>query len=367
MTNLAVIGLGKMGLSHLAIANAVPGLTITSIVDKSVLVGSAISKYGKFHHLTDYEEVFGGDVPDAVLIATPTRAHEPMIRTALENGLHVFCEKPLTLSSAASDGLAAMAEDRGLVTQVGYHNRFIGTFTEVKRLLDLGVLGQVTHALAEAYGPVVLRPTKATWRSSAGEGGGCLYDYAAHPINLLNWYFGETIGASGSQLKRMYSEEVDDEVYATLRFTGDVTAQLSVNWSDESVRKMTTKVSIWGEHGKIVVDRQELAIYLRREATIPVGYNQGWTMRNITELTAQVGFYLRGEEYSAQMEAFAAACATKVPTRSDFRSAAATDRSIEMIRDDALGLVTGLGPATRGGPRVIAPKRGLASRLLGRR
>lgn len=366
MTNLAVVGLGKMGLSHLAIANAVPGLNVTSIVDKSALVGGAIGKYGKFRHLTDYDEVFSGEVPDAVLIATPTRAHEPMIRQALERGLHVFAEKPLTLSSAASAALAALATEKGLVTQVGYHNRFIGTFAEVRRLLDLDVLGRITHALAEAYGPVVLRPSKATWRSSAGEGGGCLYDYAAHPVNLLNWFFGETIGASGSQLKSMYSEEVDDEVYSTLRFGGDVTAQLSVNWSDESVRKMTTRVSIWGEHGKIVVDRQELQIYLRREATVPEGYNPGWTMRNITELTPPVGYYLRGEEYSAQMEAFAAACAAREGTRSDFGSAAATDRSIEMIRADASGLGGGEVQAARSGPRVTG-RRGLASRLLGRR
>lgn len=367
MTKLAVIGLGKMGLSHLAIANAVPGLDVTAIVDKSTLVGSSIARYGKFRHLSDYDEVFVGEAPDAVLIATPTRAHEPMIRTALEHGAHVFCEKPLTLSSEASVTLSELAASKGLVTQVGYHNRFIGTFAEVKRLLDLGVLGKITHALAEAYGPVVLRPTKATWRSSAGEGGGCLYDYAAHPMNLLNWYFGETLGAVGSQLKSMYSEEVDDEVYSTLRFADDVTAQLSVNWSDESVRKMTTRVSIWGEHGKIVADRQELQVYLRREATVPPGYNDGWTMRNITELTPQVGYYLRGEEYSAQMEAFAASCADRSPTRSDFRSAAATDRSIEMIRADAMGLSPAEALAARTGPRIAGRKRGLVSRLTGRR
>ncbi len=81
--------------------------------------------------------------------------------------------------------------ERGLVTQVGYHNRFVGAFREVKRLLDAGAIGTVTHVLAEAYGPVVLKAKGSTWRSRRAEGGGCLYDYAAHPLNLLTWYFGE--------------------------------------------------------------------------------------------------------------------------------------------------------------------------------
>ena len=80
-----------------------------------------------------------------------------MVRTALENGLHVFCEKPFCLDPAESEELTALAESKGLVTQVGYHYRFVGAFAEVKRLLEVGAIGRVTHVLAEAYGPVVLK------------------------------------------------------------------------------------------------------------------------------------------------------------------------------------------------------------------
>ena len=54
----------------------------------------------------------------------------------------------------------------------------------MKRILDSGALGRVTHVLAEAYGPVVLRAKRQSWRTQKEEGGGCLYDYAAHPLNL---------------------------------------------------------------------------------------------------------------------------------------------------------------------------------------
>src|SRR5690606_31623781 len=153
-----------------------------------------LSKYSGLPTFSDYERMLDTVELDAVVIATPTRLHGPMVRQALERGIHVFCEKPLTLSAQESLELAELAESRGLVTQVGYHNRFVGAFREVKALLDAGAIGRVTRLHAEAYGPVVLRPKGSTWRSHRTEGGGCLYDYAAHPADLLSWFAGAPTG-----------------------------------------------------------------------------------------------------------------------------------------------------------------------------
>jgi predicted dehydrogenase len=331
----AVVGLGKMGVSHLSIANAIPQLDVVAVCDSSAILGQMVGKYTGLNCDTDFERVLATPDLAAVIIATPTRLHERMIASALDRGLHVFAEKPLTLSSVASETLADRAEAAERVAQVGFHYRFVGTFREAKRLLDAGAIGRVTHIMAEAYGPVVLKPSNKTWRSSAQEGGGCLYDYAAHPLNLMNWYFGRPTDCAGAILANPLSAEVDDAVYATMRFGNGVTGQLSVNWSDDSVRKMTTRVSIWGDKGKIFADRQELQLHCN--GTPPEGYNKGWTVRNITELTDPVSFYLRGEEYSAQLEAFGASILDGRPVENSFRSAAETDRTIEMIRAASAG------------------------------
>jgi len=73
-------------------------------------------------------------------------------------------------------------EENNLINQVGYHNHFIGTFRELKRLIKSGILGDLVHFTGEAYGPVVIKPKGGTWRSDPGEGGGCLFDYASHVI-----------------------------------------------------------------------------------------------------------------------------------------------------------------------------------------
>jgi len=353
---LAVIGLGKMGLSHLSIANALDDFDVVAICDNSRLVTDVLGKVTGLKGFNDYDEVLRLKDLDAIIIATPTIAHEPMIRKALDRGLHVFAEKPLTLDAAASRELAALAEEKGLVAQVGYHNRYVGTFAEAARLIAGGALGKISHALTESYGPVVLRRTKPTWRGKAGQGGGCLHDYAAHPINLLNWVFGAPEHCLGASLTKHFSAEVSDQAHALVQFPGGVIGQISVDWSDPSVRKMTTKLSIWGERGKLYVDRTELQLFLTGKKDLPDGYGEGWTVRHITDLTPPVSFYLRGEEYSAQLEAFGRAIKGKEPQRNDFGSAAQTDLTIEMIEDRAASAPV----STESSAQSIAPKSLLA-------
>ena len=336
MIKLAVVGLGKMGVSHLAIANAHPEVEVAAVCDSSSYVLGVLEKYTGMPAYGNYEAMLRDVDLDAVLIATPSRTHMDMVRSALERDLPVFCEKPLTLSARDAEHLADLARRRRVVTQVGYHNRFVGSFSEVKSLLDAGAIGAVSSVLGEAYGPVVLKRKGGTWRSRKEEGGGSLYDYAAHPINLLNWYLGQPIGVGATILNSIFSREIDDEVSSTLFYADGSSARVAVNWSDESYRKMTTRITAWGAAGRIYADRQECRVYLRGTAPIPAGYQQGWNLRNATELTEPVGFYLRGEEYSAQIDHFVERVKTgRLSGLNGFDSAAVTDSVIAMMLADA--------------------------------
>lgn len=304
MIRVALAGLGKMGLSHLSIIRPHPLVDLVGVVDPSAPFLDVLAARTDVATFTDFEGMLDETRPDAVVIATPSFLHADMVRAALQRDVHTFCEKPLFLDIAHGTELTALAAQRGLVTQVGYHNRFVGTFAEAKRLLEMGAIGSVTNALAEAYGPVVVKPTKGGWRDQRAAGGGCLYDYAAHPVDLLTWYLGPVVRVSGSRLDRIFSAQVDDAVSSTLEFGSGATAQLSVNWSDESQRKMTTSVTLWGTRGRLTVDRQEIQVFLRPGAEVPDGYSTGWNVRYTTELTCAPWFYVRGEEYSHQIDAF---------------------------------------------------------------
>lgn len=335
---IAVVGLGKMGLSHFSLVNAHPD-TETLACDATGFLVDVLGKYVPNRIHKRYEDLLAEERLDAVVIATPSRLHGPMVRAALERGIHVFCEKPFCLDWTDSAALADLAEEKRLVNQVGYHYRHVGAFRRMKEIVASGALGRVTHVLAEAYGPVVLRPKRQTWRTRKSEGGGCLYDYAAHPLNLLNWVFGMPERVSGSVLNSVFSSDIDDEVFSTLQFPGGVTAQLSVNWSDESHRKMTTRISMIGTNGRLFADRQECQLYLREAVPALPGCSRGWNVRYTTDLTEDPWFYLRGEEYSHQIAAFIEAVrdGRTAAAENDFRSAAMTDRSIALILEDSAG------------------------------
>ncbi len=351
---IAVVGLGKMGLSHFAMVNAHPKAE-TIACDGSGFLVDVLTKNIETPIHKDYDAMLASEDLDAVVIATPSKFHAPMVTTALEKGLHVFCEKPFCLDWADSDRLTKLAADKGLVAQVGYHYRYVGAFQEMKRVLASGALGQITHVLAEAYGPVVLRPKRATWRTDQAQGGGCLYDYAAHPLNLLNWYFGAPDRVSGSVLGRVFSEGTDDEVFSTLQWNDGPTAQLSVNWSDESHRKMTTRISMIGTNGRIFADRQECQVYLREPSPALPGYGNGWTVKYTTELTEDRWFYLRGEEYSAQLDDFilAAQAGKSAADENDFASATETDKTMAMVIENA-ETGTPVGEASARAPQAAA-------------
>jgi len=336
MIKVAVVGLGKMGLSHHSIINAHPDVKVVAVCDTAKYALDVLEKYTGIGVYTDFDTLLQQETLDAIVIATPSSSHGPMVRAALESNLHVFCEKPFCLDVDEGKQLAQLAQAKGLVNQVGYHFRFDAAYQEAKRLLDVGAIGEVTHILAEAYGPVILQPKGATWRTRRSEGGGCLYDYAAHPLNLINWYFGLPESVSGTVLNQIFSQETEDEVYGTLHFSRGKSAQISVNWSDESFRRMTTRLNIWGTGGRIYVDRQECQVYIRDSGSVPSGYEPGWNVRYTTELTPEVWFYVRGEEYSSQLDYFVRCIKEgRKENVNSFASAVETDQVMAMMITDS--------------------------------
>lgn len=361
MIRLGMVGLGKMGLSHLAIAKAHPDIDLVAACDTTAYLTDVLNKYTGLKCYDDLDRMLAEEKLDAVLISTPSKLHAGMVQKALERGLHVFCEKPFVLDVNDGERLVQLAESKGLVTQVGYHYRFVGAFQEAARIVRSGALGTVHHVRAEAYGPVVLKAKGGTWRSAKSEGGGALYDYACHAIDLVNSIAGVPAAVSGVVRHGVFSRDVEDEVYCSLHYSDGANGQLCVNWSDESFRKMSTKISVWGTNGRITADRQECQIYLREPHAALSDTPAGWTVRYTTELTKEVWYYLRGEEYSAQIDYFVRSIESRrVDGENSFRSALQADRVVAMILAEAGGSGPSAGLTTN-----AQPAKGLIGRLFG--
>jgi predicted dehydrogenase len=333
--NGGIIGLGKMGISHAAIVSPHPSVEMVAVCDTSSIVLDVFRKFGKVKLYTDYIKMLDNESLDFVIIATPTRLHYPMVKYALEKNVNVFCEKPFCLNPFEGEELMNLALAKGLVNQVSYHNQFVGTFRELKRLIRAGILGDLVHFTGEAYGSVITNEKGGTWRSDPDEGGGCLLDYASHVINLIQEVISRPVAVEGSMLKKIYSEAVDDAVYSMLKLESGLSGVLLVNWCDDTYRKMSTSITVYGKNGKIICDATELKIFLK-EGNREENLEKGWNMKYITEFAIPVDFYLRGEEYSAQIDHFIKCVMSRKQSEiNSFEQALHTDKVIELIIEDS--------------------------------
>ena len=113
-----------------------------------------------------------------------------------------------------------------------------------------------------------------------------------------------------------------------------------------------------GTNGRITADRQECRIFLREKHEALPDTEKGWTVRYTTDLTEEVWYYLRGEEYSAQIDYWAQSIkAKRMDGESCFRRALDTDRVVAMITGEAQVIQAPVAPATN---------TGLFGRILGR-
>jgi predicted dehydrogenase len=272
---------------------------------------------------------------DFVIISTPTGSHAEVIKEALDHKLNIFTEKPFTLNSAEGRDTLAHLEGKYLVNQVGYVNRFNEVFMEIKRLLEGGVIGELKNFSSEMYGPTVLKDTKGNWRGKRKMGGGCMYEFASHCIDLVVYLLGKPEKVAGSIMQSIYSSGVDDLVMSNFIYNNGCSGTIMVNWSDETYRKPTNIIKILGTKGKIIADKHAYKIFMK-ETNEHSGFHKGWNTRYITDIAKNVRFYVRGNEFTRQLDYFVNCIKEKQRENiSDFHEAHKTDLVMEKIRHDS--------------------------------
>lgn len=329
MITVSLIGLGKMGVSHLSILNANTNVTVVGLADTSKFVIKSFSELTDFDVYDDYKEMIEITHPEAVIISTPSSIHYEIAKYVLQKRINVFIEKPLALSYNKSKELVELSQNK-IITQVGYHNRFIKTFKFAQNVVEAGCLGEIYNFWAHAHGPAITKPSNS-WRTSSPVGGGCLYDYGSHVINLLSFILEAPDKVDYASFKKIHSNNVEDMVSAQLSCDGNKRGYLELNWSDESYRRMTTEITIWGNKGKLYVNSQEVHVFLKDECPY-LKLKKGWNIKSLIDFANDIRFFVRGEEYSAQLEYFINKIKNKDYNNiNSFEEASQTDLLIEKI------------------------------------
>ncbi|GHU72415.1 hypothetical protein FACS189450_10180 [Spirochaetia bacterium] len=301
---LAIIGMGRMGITHYAIINSNPSVEIESVADTSALILSILTKYIDIQTFKDYNELFERTKPNAVLVCTPPNLNFPIVKKAAELGIHAFVEKPFATTVAQAAELVRLYSGTGLINQVGYVNRFNDVFIKAKELLENRVIGNIIRFKSEMFSCTISKSDESSgWRSSRESGGGAVFEMASHAIDLVNFLIGKPDKVVGSTLNYIYSRNVEDAAFSTFIYQNGITGQLNINWSDMSYRKPTNKIEIFGTGGRILADQYSLKIFLNKPNT-QYEFQQGWNTLYITDIFKPVPFYVRGNEFTRQLYHF---------------------------------------------------------------
>ncbi|SDR99143.1 Gfo/Idh/MocA family protein [Microterricola viridarii] len=186
---IAVVGAGIMGADHIKrITNTISGARVVAVVepDAARAAAAAASAPGSVARRS-IEESLAEDALDAVIIATPGPFHESVLLPALEAGISILCEKPLTPDSEAALRVIE-AEQRGDKPriQVGFMRRFDPEYVELRRLVESGEAGQLL-ALHCAHRNASTPPGYVESM--------LITDSVVHEIDIVPWIAGEPIAA----------------------------------------------------------------------------------------------------------------------------------------------------------------------------
>jgi predicted dehydrogenase len=142
MLRIAIVGCGKVADQHLHAIHRIPDCKIVSVCDREPLMaGQLAERSGIPQSFSDVQEMLRSRSPDVVHITTPPQSHFSLAKQCLENGSHVYLEKPFTITADEADSLILFAEDRSLKITVGHNYQFTREMLEMRRLTQAGFLG----------------------------------------------------------------------------------------------------------------------------------------------------------------------------------------------------------------------------------
>ena len=203
---------------------------------------------------------------------------------------------------------------------------------EVKRHLDADLIGEIKRFKSEMLGATITKDAKSSWRGKKNLGGGCMYEFVSHCVDLIVYLLGEPDIITGSVLQSVYSSDVEDVVSSTFLYDSGMSGTVLANWSDESFRKPTNRIEIFGKKGKIIADQYSYKIFLKEDHQ-EKGFVKGWNTRYITDLAKSVRFDVRGRVYTRQLDYFIDCIEQgRTDNISSFAEAIKTDLIMEKIR-----------------------------------
>ncbi|MAF08968.1 hypothetical protein CMK11_00820 [Candidatus Poribacteria bacterium] len=257
MARIGVVGVGGMGRGHCNTLPKVTGCEFVGVADVRLEAAEEVAQQHGAAAFDDYRRLF--EQVDGVVVATPPSTHREVTVAAAEMGVHVFCEKPLSLNMADSDAMIQATDAAGVHLMVGMVLRFYPVHTLARRLVDDGEIGRVVYVegdyTSDYRGP---RKRPETWYGSVG---GYL-ENGIHKVDLVNWFGGTAQTVTAEVGSFSGHDDWEDYALTLLRYGADTTGIL--RWGPFMGARGTNETIIDGSEGSLRLSIREDVAYLKK-------------------------------------------------------------------------------------------------------
>ena len=270
---VGVVGTGVMGADHVArLSGSISGASVTAIVETDpgrAAAAAALAPGAKV--FGRIEDALSADALDAVIIATPGRFHEPVLLPALEAGLPILCEKPLTPDPESSLRIVEAEQSRGRqLIQVGFMRRFDAQYRQLRELIASGTAGEVLMLRGVHRNPTV----PDSYLQSM-----LITDSVVHEFDVMPWLAGAEITSvevKHGKRNALGPERLREPILVLMELDNGVLVDVEMSASAHFGYQVATEAVF--QRGVARIGQPE-GLQLWQDATFQVGEHQTYVTR----------------------------------------------------------------------------------------
>ena len=217
------------------------------------LLDEFADRFKVLHRFTHWQQLVQSNDIDAVYVATPVNLHAEQTIAAIEAGKDVLCEKPMAMNVAECDRMIAAAETNGVKLGIAYYRHFYPLVRRMKKLIDSEEIGKPIVAQVDAFewfNPGSSNP-RAWLLQPEISGGGPMFDFGCHRIQLLLHLFGPVRVIKSIASKALFDRMVEDTALASFEFSQGTVATLTVS---HAVMDPRDSFTVWGSEGSMTTE-----------------------------------------------------------------------------------------------------------------
>ena len=304
MIGVAVLGCGRIGRVHARNLALHPRATLAMVFDADPAAADATARELKVHRARALEEVFGAREVAAVLVATPTETHVPLIIQAVEAGKAVLCEKPVDLDlERARDCARRIAPHRPAV-MLGFNRRFDPSFRALRERLVGGEIGQLELAVITSRDPA---PPPLTYLKGSG---GLLRDMTIHDFDMARYLAGEFVAVHAFGANRVDPQigALGDIDTCTVALRAKSGALVQINNSRRCAYGYDQRLEVFGARGQLLAGNEYATTV------------ESWGSAHTAARGPLPNFFIERYRaaYQAEIDAFVTALESAAPLSPDF-------------------------------------------------